>query len=180
MLFRSGGMIGAIGGPVGIAIGGGLGAYIGGVAGSSGANSLNRDKLCDQRDVIVKLLVEFAIWFNDELLIHRLKVLEKDLGNFENFMHMNTQIALSATLLTYQYEAYFRATNLNKWILHKLSQGNEMEKVQAGWVALAESVNFMSVELKSRVNEINAQLAIYKRMANPEETESPKIGRAHV
>ncbi|USI86695.1 complement resistance protein TraT [Acinetobacter johnsonii] len=64
---------GIVAGPVGIALAGGLGAYIGGVAGSTGANMLNREKLCDQRDRVVSLLIEFAEWFKIVLLHYRVK-----------------------------------------------------------------------------------------------------------
>jgi hypothetical protein len=48
---------GILAGPVGIVVAGGLGAYIGGVAGSTGANALNREKLCSQRDCVVSQLM---------------------------------------------------------------------------------------------------------------------------
>ena len=48
---------------MGIAVAGGLGAYIGGVAGSTGANALNREKLCAWGDCVVSQLMEFAQWF---------------------------------------------------------------------------------------------------------------------
>lgn len=164
-----GGAIGALGGPVGIAIGGGLGAYIGGVAGSTGANTLNREALCNQRDVVVELLIQFATWFNTSLLSYRLKVLERQLNAFErNLIANNQHIILAGVLFSYQYETYSRASQLYDWLSSKLSLGNEMEKVQAGWVALEESSNFMSVELKPKIDEINRQLEIYRQLANPD------------
>ncbi|WP_372551691.1 hypothetical protein [Acinetobacter pittii] len=42
-----------------------------------------------------------------------------------------------------------------------------MEKVQAGWVAIGESSNFISVDLQSKINEINRQLDIYRELAKP-------------
>ena len=46
----------------------------------------------------------------------------------------------------------------------QLTDDNPKQKVQAGWVALAQSNQFMSVELKQRVRHINAELEKYKQM----------------
>lgn len=155
-------------GGVGVIVAGGIGAYMGGVAGSTGANSMNREALCNQRDIVVKLLIEFAAWFNDNLLAYRTNVLFKQLQSFETYMLSNADhIVTFSTLLIYQHEAYMRAYHLNQWILHKLQKGNEMEKVQAGWVAIDESSNFISVELQPRISEINRQLEIYRQLAKP-------------
>lgn len=156
-------------GGVGVIIAGGIGAYIGGVAGSTGANALVREALCKQRDVVVKLLIEFAAWFNDHLLVYRRDQLLKQLQHFEmHFVEDAEHIVLFSTLLMYQYEAYMRAHHLNQWLVHKLKTGNEMEKVQAGWVAIEASSQFLSVELKPKIDEINRQLEIYRKIANPE------------
>ncbi len=107
-------------------------------------------------------------WFNENLLIHRTNVLFKQLQSFETHMLNNAdRIIVFSTLLIYQHEAYMRAYHLNQWILHKLQKGNEMEKVQAGWVAIGESSNFISVDLQSKINEINRQLDIYRELAKP-------------
>ncbi|SSU21410.1 Uncharacterised protein [Acinetobacter baumannii] len=88
-------------------------------------------------------------WFNENLLIHRTNVLFKQLQSFETHMLNNAdRIIVFSTLLIYQHEAYMRAYHLNQWILHKLQKGNEMEKVQAGWVAIGESSNFIAVDLQ--------------------------------
>ena len=42
-----------------------------------------------------------------------------------------------------------------------------MEKVQAGWVAIDESSNFISIDLQPKINEINRQLEIYRELAKP-------------
>lgn len=155
-------------GGVSVIIAGGIGAYIGGVAGSTGANTLVREALCKQRDIVVKLLIDFAAWFNDHLLVYRRDQLLKQLQNFEmHFVEDAEHIVMFSTLLMYQYEAYMRAHHLNQWLVHKLKTGNEMEEVQAGWVALEASGQFLSVELKPKVDEINRQLDIYKHIANP-------------
>ena len=171
-----GGTIGGLGGPVGIAIGGGIGAYIGGIAGSTGANTLNREMLCDQRDIVVAHLIEFAQWFNIKLLLQRVQHLQHQLNHFEKYLVSDVdQIVVSSTLLSYQYEAYQRATQLYSWMKHKLTSGNEMEKVQAGWVALAESTQFMSVELRQKIDAINVQLEIYERLADPKKQEAKSL-----
>ena len=86
------------------------------------------------------------------------------------------RIITFSTLLIYQHEAYMRAYHLNQWILHKLQKGNEMEKVQAGWVAIDESSNFISVDLQPKINEINRQLEIYRELAKPD---SAQPNRTH-
>ncbi|MCF0263426.1 glycine zipper family protein [Acinetobacter guillouiae] len=155
-------------GGVGVIVAGGIGAYMGGVVGSTGANTMNREALCNQRDIVVKLIIEFAAWFNDNLLTYRTNVLFKQLQSFETYMLSNAdRIMTFSTLLIYQHEAYMRSYHLNQWILHKLQKGNEMEKVQAGWVAIDESSNFISVELQPKICEINRQLEIYRQLAKP-------------
>ena len=117
---------------------------------------------------MVKLLIDFAAWFNDHLLVYRRDQLLKQLQNFEmHFVEDAEHIVMFSTLLMYQYEAYMRVHHLNQWLVHKLKTGNEMEEVQAGWVALEASGQFLSVELKPKVDEINRQLDIYKHIANP-------------
>lgn len=161
---------GLVAGPVGVALAGGLGAYIGGVAGSAGANSMNREKLCDQRDIVVNLLVQFSSWFTQNLLNYRVKVLQDQLGKFEHYLSNDREayIELSSTLFSYQFEMYSRALDLQHWLMLKIQQGNDMEKVQAGWVALNASSSFMSTTLRQKVQEINRELEIYKQLANPE------------
>lgn len=51
-----------------------------------------------------------------------------------------------------------------------------MEKVQAGWVAIDESSNFISVDLQPKINEINRQLEIYRELAKPD---SAQPNRTH-
>nr|WP_010591217.1 hypothetical protein [Acinetobacter bereziniae] len=172
-----GALAGLATGGVGVIVASGIGAYMGGVAGSTGANSMNREALCNQRDIVVKLLIEFAAWFNENLLVHRTNVLFKQLQSFETHMLNNAdRIITFSTLLIYQHEAYMRAYHLNQWILHKLQKGNEMEKVQAGWVAIDESSNFISVDLQPKINEINRQLEIYRELAKPD---SAQPNRTH-
>lgn len=173
---------GLVAGPVGIALAGGLGAYIGGVAGSTGANSLNREELCNQRDIVVSLLIQFSSWFTQNLLNHRVKVLQNQLEKFEYYLSNDceTYIELSSTLFSYQFEMYSRALDLQHWLMHKNQQGNEMEKVQAGWVALSESSNFMSVELRNKVAKINSALDKYKQIANPESVVQQSLQLKHV
>lgn len=159
---------GIVAGPVGIALAGGLGAYIGGVAGSTGANMLNREKLCDQRDRVVSLLIEFAEWFNIVLLHYRVK---QNLLYFQKIKGELTEtqqsLSLSMTFIAYQFEVYLHAHYLEQWIEAKL-KGNQSEQVQAGWVALQQSEYFLSTELRRKVAEINQALKKYKQILNPE------------
>lgn len=158
---------GILAGPVGIAVAGGLGAYIGGVAGSTGANALNREKLCSQRDCVVSQLIEFAQWFNNELLDYRVN---QNLSSFEEVkekLKQNQQnLALSMTFIAYQFEVYLHGHCLQHWLEAKL-QGNQNEQVQAGWVALQQSEHFLSTELRPKVAKINQALEIYRSIANP-------------
>lgn len=158
---------GILAGPVGIAVAGGLGAYIGGVAGSTGANALNREKLCSQRDCVVSQLIEFAQWFKNELLDYRVN---QNLSSFEEVkekLKQNQQnLALSMTFIAYQFEVYLHGHCLQHWLEAKL-QGNQNEQVQAGWVALQQSEHFLSTELRQKVAKINQALEIYRSIANP-------------
>lgn len=164
-------ILGAIGGmvagPVGIALAGGLGAYIGGVAGSTGANSLNREKLCDQRDRVVSLLIEFAEWFNKDLLDYRV---QQSLSKFNLVQDLLKQqpknIGIAMSFVAYQFELYYHADTLQKWVENRLN-GNQHDKVQAGWVCLQQSQHFISVELRKKVYEINRELEAYKKLASP-------------
>lgn len=163
---------GILAGPVGIVVAGGVGAYIGGVAGSTGANALNREKLCSQRDSVVLLLIEFAQWFKNELLDYRVN---QNLSSFEKVrekLKQNQQnLALSMTFIAYQFEVYLHAHCLQHWLEAKL-QGNQNEQVQAGWVALQQSEHFLSTELRQKVAKINQALEIYRSIANPIPTSS--------
>jgi hypothetical protein len=61
---------------------------------------MNREALCNQRDIVVKLLIEFAAWFNENLLVHRTNVLFKQLQSFETHMLNNAdRIITFSTLL---------------------------------------------------------------------------------
>jgi len=162
-----GGTIGAIGGPVGIAIGSGLGAFLGGIAGTTGADRLNRAHIAKQRDVVVKLLIEFATWFRAELLEPRVAHYGEQLKDFKTyFIQADGQITVASQLFALQCEAYLRAYNLNQWIIAHL-RGAEILNVQAGWVALEASQQFLSVELQQKVAVINRELVIYKKLTTP-------------
>lgn len=159
---------GMVAGPVGIALAGGLGAYIGGVAGSTGANKFNREELCDQRDRVVFLLIDFARWFNAKLLRYRVNINSSNFQIFKQQLRDNKQsLSLSITFIAYQYEVHLHAYYLHQWINTKLN-GNENDQVQAGWVALQQAEYFLSTELKQKIADINRELEKYKQILNPE------------
>lgn len=159
---------GMVAGPVGIALVGGLGAYIGGVAGSTVANKINREKLCDQRDHVVFLLIDFARWFNAKLLSYRVNINSSNFQIFKQKLRDNKQsLSLSITFIAYQYEVYLHAYYLHQWINTKLN-GSENDQVQAGWVALQQAEYFLSIELRQKIAEINCELEKYKQILNSE------------
>ncbi|MOA15817.1 hypothetical protein D3C78_1359980 [compost metagenome] len=129
---------------------------------------LNREKLCDQRDRVVSLLIEFAEWFKIVLLHYRVK---QNLLYFQKIKGELTEsqqsLSLSMTFIAYQFEVYLHAHYLAQWIEAKL-KGNQSEQVQAGWVALQQSEYFLSTELRRKVAEINQALEKYKQILNPE------------
>lgn len=129
---------------------------------------LNREKLCDQRDRVVSLLIEFAEWFKIVLLHYRVK---QNLLYFQKIKGELTEsqqsLSLSMTFIAYQFEVYLHAHYLEQWIEAKL-KGNQSEQVQAGWVALQQSEYFLSTELRRKVVEINQALEKYKQILNPE------------
>lgn len=166
-----GGTIGtvvAFGLPIGTVIGAGLGGVIGGMAGSTGADAINREKLCDQRDVVVKKLIDFANWFYTTLLKDRGDFVKNKLEELQEFAK-NSELSstISSTFFAYQLENYNRLSNIYKWFDETLKGGNELHKVNAGWVALGLSSQFVSAKLNQKVVEINHELEKYKAIANP-------------
>ncbi len=142
-----GALAGLATGGVGVIVASGIGAYMGGVAGSTGANSMNREALCNQRDIVVKLLIEFAAWFNENLLVHRTNVLFKQLQSFETHMLNNAdRIITFSTLLIYQHEAYMRAYHLNQWILHKLQKVMKWKRFKlVGWLLMSQVILYQLI-----------------------------------
>ena len=164
-----GGMIGGVGGPIGIIIGSGLGAFIGGVVGATGADAVIREDLCNKRDLIVQQIIDFARWFNQDVLkacIEQLTVKEKmfskKIGGYLESEESFSDEPIYANFIAIQTEHIERAKALENWISKCLSE-SEFYKVQAGWVALRESGKFFHVEMKNRINLINNALEEYEK-----------------
>ena len=87
------------------------------------------------------------------------------------FIQADGQITVASQLFALQCEAYLRAYNLNQWIIAHL-RGAEILNVQAGWVALEASQQFLSVELQQKVAVINRELEIYKKLTTPNDMSS--------
>lgn len=164
-----GGVIGGIGGPIGIIIGSGLGAFIGGIAGGTGADALIRQNLCEQRDLIVYKLIDFAKWFNSEVLKPRIeqlkekeKILSKKISEYLGSQDNFSEEPIYPNFIAIQSENVQRTEALENWITKCLSE-SEFYQVQAGWVALRESGKFFHVEMKNKINIINNALAEYEK-----------------
>lgn len=164
-----GGMIGGVGGPIGIIIGSGLGAFIGGVVGATGADAVIREDLCDKRDLVVQQIIDFAKWFNQEVLKARIeqltvkeKMLSKKIGGYLESQESFSAEPIYANFIAIETENLERTQALENWISKCLSE-SEFYKVQAGWVALRESTKFFHVEMKNRINIINNALEEYEK-----------------
>ncbi|MEG0604176.1 MAG: hypothetical protein RIQ74_359 [Pseudomonadota bacterium] len=124
-----------------------------------------KQQLLMQRNQIMDLLIDFAEWFNQNLLQYRVDIYAYQLRQIEmKLMGRISEAVISTTLFAYKFEAHQRAYQLHIWMQKQLADDNPKQKVQAGWVALAQSNQFMSVELKQRVRHINAELEKYKQM----------------
>lgn len=62
-------------------------------------------------------------------------------------------------------KAYQRAQRLYIWIQKQLAHDQPKRRAQAGWVALAQADQFISIELKQHVRQLNAELQKYKQMS---------------
>ncbi|MCH7337837.1 hypothetical protein [Acinetobacter sp. NIPH 2699] len=124
-----------------------------------------KQQLIAQCNQIMELLIDFAEWFNQNLLKYRVDLYAYQLRQIETkLIGKIPEAVLSSTLYAYQFEAYQRALKLHQWMQKQLAYENPKRRVQAGWVALAQSDQFMSVELKQRVIQLNAELIKYKTM----------------
>ncbi|MGV0887407.1 hypothetical protein V6760_11100 [Acinetobacter venetianus] len=124
-----------------------------------------KQQLLMQRDHLMYLLIDFAEWFNHNLLKYRVDLYAYQLRQVEmKLMGKIPELVLSTTLFAYKFEAHQRAEKLYQWIEKQLAHDNPKYKIQAGWVALAQSSQFISIELKQRVQELNLELEKYKKM----------------
>lgn len=169
-----GGAIGSLAGPVGTIIGAGVFAYIGGLAGGTGADALLREEICNQRDVLVKELLSFARWFNQQVVTARLQQMQAQHKKFKQKVteQLQRQAAFSeqpiyAQLLAVQHEQMQRVQSLFDWLNTQL-QDTEFYQAQAGWVALRESGKFFHADMKVKVARLNDALERYQAMFNPE------------
>lgn len=173
---KIGGAIGTVLGPAGTIIGAGLGSYIGGVAGGTGADTLNREQLCDQRDIVVEELTRFARWFNDNLIVKRVEHAKTKYTELKAAVpNFGLESSVSSQFLAYQSELYQRAHDIHIWFNKHLSSDNKEMNANAGWVALDLSRHFVSAELHTKVARVNNALEKYKGIANPEPSQSKKV-----
>ncbi|MDR7018031.1 hypothetical protein [Acinetobacter sp. 3657] len=123
-----------------------------------------KQQLVAQCNQMMDLLIDFAEWFNHNLLKYRVDLYAYQLRQIEmKLMGKIPEAVISTTLFAYKFEAYQRALKLHQWMQQQLAYENPKRRVQAGWVALAQSDQFMSIELKQRVIQLNAELIKYKQ-----------------
>ena len=124
-----------------------------------------KQQLLLQCQQVMELLIDFAEWFSQNLLKYRVDLYAYQLRQIEmKLMGEIPEAAISTTLFAYKFEAHQRAMKLYEWMQKQLSHDNPKQRVQAGWVALAQSNQFMSIELKQRVTQLNIELEKYKQM----------------
>lgn len=158
---------GMVSGSVGAFVVGGLAVYrtwrIQKIAHAKPLQEKQQLKLqCDQ---LMETLIDFAEWFTHHLLKYRVDLYAYQLRQIEiKLVGKIPEAVISTTLFAYKFETYQRALKLYEWMQKQLAHDHPKQKVQAGWVALAQSHQFMSIELKQRITRINAELEKYKRM----------------
>lgn len=119
-----------------------------------------------QSDLVIDLLIRFAEWFNQNLLKYRVDLYAFQLRQIETkLMGKLPDAVISTTLYAYKFEAYQRALRLYVWIQKQLAHDHPKRRAQAGWVALAQADQFMSIELKQRMTQLNTELQKYKHMS---------------
>ncbi len=119
-----------------------------------------------QSDLVIDLLIRFAEWFNQNLLKYRVDLYAFQLRQIETkLMGKIPEAIISTTLYAYKFEAYQRAQRLYIWIQKQLAHDHPKRRAQAGWVALAQADQFISIELKQHVRQLNAELQKYKQMS---------------
>ncbi|WP_109441447.1 hypothetical protein [Acinetobacter haemolyticus] len=119
-----------------------------------------------QSDLVIDLLIRFAEWFNQNLLKYRVDLYAFQLRQIETkLMGKIPETVISTTLYAYKFESYQRALRLHQWIQKQLAYDHPKRRAQAGWVALAQADQFMSIELKKRMLQLNTELQKYKQMS---------------
>lgn len=122
-----------------------------------------KERLMWQCNQVIDLLIDFAEWFLQDLLKYRVELYAYQLRQIETkLMGKIPETILSTTLFAYKFEAYQRARHLSEWMQKQLAYEHPRQRAQAGWVALAQSHQFMSVELKQRITRLNTELENYK------------------
>ena len=165
----------ALGAAIGGIVSGSIGAFfVGGLAiyrtwrvqnKEQTKSAHEKQQIIAQRNQVMDLLIDFAEWFTHDLLKYRIDLYAYQLRQIEmKLMGQIPELSLSTLLFAYKFEAHHRAVKLYEWMQQQLTHDNPKRKVQAGWVALAQSDQFMSIELKQRLNQLNTVLDQYKKM----------------
>ncbi|MCC6750657.1 MAG: hypothetical protein IT371_23570 [Deltaproteobacteria bacterium] len=164
-------VVGALIGPVGAALGSIVGGVIGSIAGGTGADAINRNAVCDARDLVVRGLGEFAVWFRTTLLRPRIAVLELRHNQVtlwaQEAAAAGKAPAAVATFYAASAEMLNRAKRLDSWIAGR-EDYDDFARAQAGWVALREAPGFFHPELKTHLAALRDALDRYRLAAHPE------------
>lgn len=124
-----------------------------------------RHELYEQREVIVKEMTEFAIWFQQMVLKPYLEKQIKQLQYIQPLLiGVFNEITLTSVLFAYQFEIKQRAQDLFDWIQQKLEKGNSFEQMQVAWVALREISGLNIQEAQERIQHIEKALQLYKEI----------------
>ncbi|NIE96541.1 hypothetical protein F3J02_08620 [Acinetobacter sp. Tr-809] len=121
-----------------------------------------RNALYAQRDVIVRDMIAFAIWFNQQVLDPYLQQQSHQFEQVQNGLRLLDTSALNTGLFALQFEMQKRVQDLSKWMKLKLEKGNQFDQVQAAWVALRELPNFDNGQEK--VQRLESALEQYKTL----------------
>lgn len=138
----------------------GLMAYLGDVR--LNKQHPERAALYAQRDIVVQEMKTFAVWFYQEALNPYLQQQMKQFRQVDHLLKQWNEVALSSGLFALQFEMQKRAQDLVAWMQTKLEKGNELDQMQAAWVALRELSNFGIGQEK--IQRLESALEQYKAL----------------
>lgn len=125
-----------------------------------------KQQLMAQCHQVMQLLIDFAEWFEQDLLKYRVELYAYQLQLIENkLIGKIPQSVISTHLYAYKYAAYQRASMLHAWMKAQLNHSQMKYRAQAGWVALSYHQEFMSIEFKRRVEILNQELEKYQQLS---------------
>ena len=154
---------GAVAGPVGAMTVGALTGVVGSAAGASFADKHNVQNQCRARDKLVRALGEFAAWFADVPLKGRSDALAVRAKEVHDWAWQARAQGVPGDVVT-AYETLVRETaaraaDLRNWIRRA---STDVDKTNAGFVALGQVHHFVHPEISDRVGGVQAALGEFE------------------